>query len=147
MIGVHQGIMQIVVLVGELDRGLGEDDALLHAVAGGEVTGGDVADDDLQRDDGYLLDERVALAELFNKVGRDAGLLHLGHQAVGHLVVDDALADDGTLLCAVKGGGVVLVGNDDEVGIFGGVNLLGLAFVELFFLFHDDCSPFILYFC
>ena len=33
----------------------------------------------------------------------------------------------GTLLCAVKGGGVVLVGNDDEVGIFGGVNLLGLA--------------------
>ena len=107
----------------------------------------EVADDDLQRDDGDLLDERVALAELFNKVGRDAGLFHLGHQTVGHLVVDDALADDGTLLCAVKGGGVVLVGNDDEVGIFGGVNLLGLAFVELFFLFHDDCSPFILYFC
>ncbi len=35
-------------------------------------------------------------AQLLHKVGGDTGLLHpLGHQAVGHLVVDDALADDG----------------------------------------------------
>ena len=58
-------------------------------------------------------------------------LLHLGHQAVGHLVVDDALAHDGALLQAVQSGSVVLVVNDDQVGVVGGVDLLGLALVNL----------------
>ena len=108
---------------------------------------GNVADDDLQRNNGDLLYQGLALGELLDEMRRHALLLQQLEHMVAHDVVDDALADDGTLLCAVKGGGVVLVGYDDEVGIFGGVNLLGLAFVELFFLFHDDCSPFILYFC
>ena len=36
------------------------------------------------------------------------------------LVVDDALAGDGALLQAVEGGGVVLVGHDDQTRVLGG---------------------------
>ena len=96
------------------------------------MTGGDVADDDLQGHDGNLLHQGLPLRELLDKVGGDTGLLHFCHQAVGHLVVDDALAHDGALFQAVQGGGVVLVVHDDQVGIVGGVYFLGLAFVNLF---------------
>ena len=58
---VQQRIVQVVVLIGELDGGLVEHNAFLHAVAGGKVTGGDVADDDLQRHDGDLLHQGLPL--------------------------------------------------------------------------------------
>ena len=43
----RNGIAQRVILIGKLDGGLIEHDALLHAVALGEGTGGNVADDDV----------------------------------------------------------------------------------------------------
>ena len=130
--GVQKGVVQRVAFVGELDGGLVEDDALLHAVALGEGPGGDVADDDLQGNDGDLFHHGLPLAELPDEVGGDAGCLQLGHEAVGHLVVDDALAGDGALLGAVEGGGVVLVVHDDQSGVVGGVDLFGLALIEQF---------------
>ena len=131
MIGVQQGIVKIVVLIGELDGGLFEHDALLHAVAGGEVAGGDVADDDFQGHDRDFLHQGLPLAQLLDEVSGDTGLLHLGHQAVGHLVVDDALAHDGALLQTVQGGGVVLVVHDDQIGVIRLKDLLGLALINL----------------
>ena len=95
------------------------------------MTGGDIADDDLQGHDGDLLHQGLPLGELLDKVGGDTGLFHLIHQTVGHLVVDNALARDGALFQAVQGGGVVLVVHNDQLGIVSGVNLLGLAFVNL----------------
>jgi len=106
------------------------------------VAGGDVPDDDLQGHDGYLFHNGVPLTQLLHEVGGDAGLLHPLHQAVGHLVVDDALAHDGALLGPVEGGGVVLIGHDHQFGVVGGVDLLGLSFVQLLALFHVQHSFF-----
>ena len=132
--------MEIVVLVGKLDGGLLEHDALLHAVAGGKVTGGNIADNDLQRHDGDLLHHGVPLGKLLDKVGGDPGLFHLRHQAVGHLVVDNALAHNGAFFQAVQRGSVILVGYDHQGGILRCINLLGLSFVQLLFLFHHAFS-------
>src|SRR5699024_10972583 len=115
----------------ELDGGDLQLGALRDAVPLGEGTGGDVADDDFQRDDRNLLDNRLAVGELFNKVGRDAGLFKLLHHEVRHLVADDAFSDDGALFGAVEGGRVVLVVDDDEVRVRSRENLFGLAFIEL----------------
>ena len=86
----------------------------------------------------------LPVAELLHVVGGDAGGLQPAHEVVGHAVVDGALAGDGALLQAVEGGGVVLVGDDDHLGVVAGVDLLGLALVELLFLLvsHFSLAPF-----
>ena len=135
---VQQGVPQIVVFIGELDGGRVEDDALLHAVALGEGPGGDVADNDLQGDDGDFFDHGFPLAALLHEVGGDPGLFKPCHEAVGHLVVDNAFARDGAFFQAVEGGGVVLVVHDVQVRVVGFEDLLGLAFVELLQLLHIE---------
>ncbi|MPM63276.1 hypothetical protein SDC9_110156 [bioreactor metagenome] len=56
-------------------------------------------------------------------MGGDARLLQQAHQVVGHPVVDRALAQNGALLFTVEGGGVILIGNNAEILIAGGVDL------------------------
>ena len=136
MVSVHQRVAQIVVLVGELDGRLVEHDAFLNAEALCEGTGGNVADDDLERYDGDLLDQSLALGELLDEMRRHALLLQQLEHMVAHDVVDDALAGDRALLEAVECGRIVLVVYDDQVRVVGCEYLLGLAFVQLFFLFH-----------
>ena len=68
-------------------------------------------------------------------MGGDALLFEQLHQEVGHAVVDGAFAGDGAFFEAVIRGGVILIGDDDKVGVLGRVDLLGFSFVELF-LFH-----------
>ena len=143
MVIVHQGVAQVVVLIGQLEGGLVKDDALLHAVPLGEGAGGDVAHDDFQGDDGHLLHQGLPVVELFDQMGGDALLLQPGHEQVAHLVVDDALARDGTLFQAVEGGSVVLIGDDQLLGVVSGVDLLGLALVEQFLFFHGSSPPFL----
>ena len=111
------------------------------------MTGGHVADDDLQRHNLDLLDEGVAVIDLLHVVGGDALLLELLHQSVGQLVVDNALVADGALLLAVTGRGIVLVVHHNDFGVIGGKNLLCLAFVQLLFDFviHDKRSLFLIY--
>src|SRR5699024_1915384 len=142
VVGVYERVAQRVVLVGKLDGGRVEDDALRHAVALGKAARGDVADDDLKRDDGDLLHQGLPVRELLYIVRRHAVLLQHAHEAVGQAVVYDALAQDGAALFAVEGGGVVLVGDDAQGGVVRGVDLFGLALVELFELFHVSSSPF-----
>ena len=136
MVLVQQGVPQVVVFIGELDGGGVEDDALLHAVVLGERPGGEVADNDLQRDDGDLLHHGFPFAQLLHKMGGDPGLLQLCHKAVGHLVVDDAFACDGALFQPVEGGGVILVVHNVQIRVVGFKDLLGLALIELFQLLH-----------
>jgi len=137
VIAVHEGVVELVALIGELDGGLVKYDALLHAVAGGKAACGDVADDDLQRDDLDLLDHGIGVGELLHKVGGNALFLQKLHEVVGEPVVDGALSENGALLLAVEGGGVVLIGDDAVIGVFRGKYLLGLAFVKLLYLFHN----------
>ena len=109
-----------------------------NAVALGEGAGGDVADDDLERDDGDLLDEGLAVGELLNEVRRHALLLEQLEHVVGHDVVDDALARDLALLLAVECGRIVLVVYNVQVRVVGCKYFFCLAFVKLFFLLHDS---------
>ena len=134
MIGVEQGVAQVIILIGELNGGLVEHDALLHAVALGEGAGGDIADDDLQRYDGDLLHGSLPVGQLFHIVGGYALCLQPAHEIVGHAVIDGALAGDGTLLEAIEGGGIVLIGDDDHFGVAGGEHFLCLSLVELLLL-------------
>ena len=136
MVSVHQRIAEVVVLVRELDGRLVEHDTFLNAEALGEGTGGNVADDDLERHDGDLLDQILALGELLDEMRRHALLLQQLEHMVAHDVVNDALAGDRALLEAVECGRVVLVVYDDQIRVVGREYLLGLAFVQLFFLFH-----------
>ena len=124
-----QRIVQLVVFVGILHRGLVEGHPLREAVALAEAPGGDVADDDLQGHDLHPLHQRLPLTELLHKMGGDPRLFQAAHEAVAHAVVDDALSNDGAFLFSVEGGGVVLVGHDQFLGIVGGVDLLCLALI------------------
>ena len=133
--------MQVIILIRKLNRGLVEHNALLHAIAGGKVTGGNIADNDLQRHDGDLFHQSIPLGKLLDKMRGDSGLLHFRHQTVRHLVVDNALAHDRSLFQSVQRGGIILIGYDHQIGVLGGINLFCLALVQLLFLFH---VPFLL---
>ena len=139
---VDERIMQIIVLVAVLENGSLENLALGHTHAQAEMTGGNIADDNLQRNDLDLLHKGVAVVDFLDIMGGDALFFQLLHQSVGQLVVDDALVADGALLLAVTGGGIVLVVDHDDLGIIGGENLLCLALVQLLFDFvvHDKRS-------
>ena len=125
-----------------LEDGSLEHLALGYAHAQAEMTGGDIADDDFQRNDVYLLDESITVVDFLNVMGGDALFLQLLHQSVGQFIIDDALVADGTFLLAVACGGVVLVVDHDDFGVIGSENLLGLAFVQLLFNFviHEKRS-------
>ncbi len=138
---VEQRVPQIVVFIRKLDGRRVEDNALFHAVTLGEGTGGNIADNHLQRHNGHFFYHSVCVGKLLHIVRRHAGLLQPLHQMIGHLVVDYAFARDGSLFFAVEGGGVVLIGDDDLFRIVGGENLFGLSFVKLFSLFHCFHSP------
>ena len=139
---VDERVVQVVVLVAVLEDGGLKDLALGHAHAQAEVTGGNVADNDLQGHNLDLLHKGVAVIDLLHVMGGDALFLELLHQSVGQLVVDDALVADGALLLAVTGGGVILVVDHDDLGIVGSENLFCLAFVQLLFDFviHEKRS-------
>ena len=140
VIMVDERVMQVVVLVAVLQDGGLEHLALGHAHAQAEVTGCNVADDDLQRHDLDLLHKGVAVIDLLHVMGGDALLLELPHQSVGQLVVDNALVANGALLLTVTGSGVILIVDHDDLGIVGSENLLGLAFVQLLKLLHSNTS-------
>ena len=136
MLRVQKRIAQRIILVGELNGGLVKYDALLHAVTLGEGTGGEIADNDLQRHNGDLPHQGIPVAELPHKMGGNPGLFQPLHQAVAHLVVDDALAGDGALFQSVEGRGIVLIGHNQQIRIIRGIDLFGLAFIKLFSFFH-----------
>ena len=80
VIAVHEGIAQVVILVGELDGGLLKDDAFLHPVVLGKMAGRDVADDDLQGNNGHFFHHGLSLVELLDKVGWHAPVLQHLHE-------------------------------------------------------------------
>lgn len=96
---------------------------------------GNVADNDLKRNDADGFDRRFPVGKLFDKMGGNAFFFKHFHEIVRNAVVDNALARDCTLLFAVKCGCIVLIINDINTFDIGCVNLLCLAFVELLSLF------------
>ena len=61
MVGIDEGVAQVIVLIGELDGGLLKDDAFLHPVVLGQNgLSRDVADDDLQGNNGHFFHHGLA---------------------------------------------------------------------------------------
>ena len=136
MVAVDQRIVQFVVLVGKLNGRLRKNDSLFHAVALGKGAGGNVADDDLQRHDGDLFDQRLTVVQLPDKMRGNAVLLQKTEQEIRHPVVHHAFSDNRPFFQSVQRGCIVLVGDDHKRRIIGSINLLCLSFVELFCFFH-----------
>ena len=143
MIAVDERVVQLVVLIGELDGRLVENDALLNAVALCKGACRNIADYYLERHYRDALYYRLAVAELADKVGGNALLLEQGHKVVGHAVVYRTLALDGALLQSVECGRVVLVGDYNLVCLVGRVYALCLALIDKLSLFHRCFSFFV----
>ncbi len=124
-------IAELVVLVVVLDDRTRQHGALGDAEALGEASGGDVADDHLDRDDLDLADELLAHVEAAHEMRRHADLVELGHEIFADAVVEHALAGDRALLLVVEGGGVVLEILHDGARLRPLEENLGLAFVNL----------------
>ena len=73
-------------------------------------------------------------------MGGDALPLQPGHQQVAHPVVDDPFAHDSPLFLPVEGRGVVFIGDDEQIGVLGGIYLLCLALVQQLVFFHSSPS-------
>ena len=92
--------------------------------------GGDVAHDDLERDDLDLADQLLAHVEAADEMRRDADLVEMLEDVLGDAVVEHALAVDDLVLLGVEGGGVVLEVLDQRAGLGTLVEDLRLAFID-----------------
>ena len=139
---VDHGIAQGVVFIAVFQNGALELGAFFKAQAFCQAAGGNVADDNFQRDDGDPFYQGFPVGKLLHIMGGDAFFLQHPHQMVGDPVVDDAFAPDSALFGAVAGSGVVLIVYQVNVRIVGAKNLFGLSFIKLFHFFHNPDPPF-----
>ena len=107
------------------------------------MSGGGVAQHDLKRVHGDLLNQLGGVANASHKMAVDAALLQQIEDQRGDEVVQPALAGEVFLLFAVTCGSGVLVFDPEYFRIFSCVQLLGFALVELFQLLHY--SPFLVF--
>lgn len=148
VVAVDERIAEVVVLVAELEGRSLEGSAFLNAELLGKAACCDVSYDNFQRNDLNLLNNGLAVVDLLDKVGRDTLLLEKAEHVVCHLVINNALAVDLTLLQTVESGSVVLVGHHYVIRVLlDSENLLSLAFVKLCCLCvaHGDISFDLLY--
>jgi len=135
---VDHRVAQVIVFVAVFKHGALEARAFRKAQALCKRAGGHVAHNHLNGHDFHMLDKRLPLGKFLYEMRRNAVLLQKLHHAVGHAVVDCALAGDGAFFQAVERGCVVLVVHDEKVLIVRFEHLFGFAFINLFELFH--CS-------
>ena len=129
MVVVQQRVVQVVVFIGELHDRLVKNQAFLDTVATGKKAGGEVADDDLQRDDPHLFNGGFPVVELLNIVCGDPMLRQFFHKIIGHSIVDSTFALDDPFLQTVEGG--------HNIRVIRGIDPFGFPLVELFALLHD----------
>ena len=133
---VNHRVAEFVALIAELEHGAAKRGAFGHAEAFCKAACGFVAHNNLKRNNLYLFDERFPVAELLFKMSGNSFAFKQFEQIIGHFIVDDAFAGDGSLFQAVKGRCVVLVIYNAEVFVVGCKHFFCLAFVKLFFLFQ-----------
>ena len=142
LVGDHR-IAERIVLVIIFDDRARQLGAFLDPEPLRQRAGGDVADDDLDRDDLDLADQLLAHVEAADEVGRDADRLERGEDMLGDAVVEHALAVDRAALLRVEGGRVVLEILDQRAGLGTLVEDLGLAFVDLAATGHKGQATFV----
>src|SRR6185437_2152652 len=127
----HQRVAEAVVLIIVLDDGAGQAGAFGNAEPLGETAGGDVAEDDLQRNDLHFADQLLAHVQPADEMRRDADLGQAHHQVFADAVVEDPFAGDDALLLRIECGRIVLKILDQGAGFRSLEQDLGFAFVEL----------------
>ena len=132
---VDHRVAEFVGFIIYLQYGFARHAALGQSRALGQRTRDDIAHDDLERNDLYVLYERAAIGKLLYVMSLDPLLFEHLHEVIAHSVIDNALAYDSALFKPVKRGRVVFVVYDEKVGIARGVHLFRLALVQLFLLF------------
>ena len=141
IVAVDEGIAEVIVLVAELESRLLERSALSNTELLGETACCNVSNDNFEGNDLDLLNDGLSVADLLNEVSGNAFLFKKLEHKVGHLVVDNALTSYSAFLFAVESGSIVLVVNDNVVGVVCSKNLLCLALVKLLALdnvFHSN---------
>ncbi len=118
-------VVEIVGLVVELDDRARQLRAFLEAEARRQRAGGDVAHDDLERDDLHLADELLAHVEAPHEVRRHADLAEALEDVLGDAVVEHALAFDERMLLRIEGGRIVFEVLDESAGLRSLVQNLG----------------------
>ena len=136
MILIDQGIAEIIVFVGEFNGGSLQGSSLGDTVMLCKGAGGNVPDNDFERNDLHLFHDRFTIVDLFDIMGRNAFLLQQAHKGIGHLVIDDALAGDGAFFQTVESSGIIFVGYDQKIGVFSRVDFFGFSFVQHFTFVH-----------
>ena len=136
MVVVDQRVAQLLALVAEVIDRVRRLHALFDTQPLGHRAGNDVAYDHLQRNDRHPTAQLIAVIEFLEEVGLHAGPLQLAEDDRRDGVVDHPLVLDRRLLDVVEGRRGILVADDDPLGIVRAEDLLRLALVEHFELFH-----------
>ena len=99
--------MQRVILVVKLDDRARQDRAFLDAELRRNGAGGNIAHDDLERNDLYFLDQLLAHVQTLNKMGRDAHFVEIDENVLGYAVVQHAFAVNDFVLFRIESGRIV----------------------------------------
>ncbi len=137
MVVVDERIAQFVLLVADVDDGVRRLRSLRNIEPLGHRTRNDVTHDHLQREDGHAPAELVAVVELFDEMRGDSVLDQILEDNGRYLVVEQALRLDRRFLDVVVCRSIVLVVDDDHIGVVRQEYLFCLALVEHFALFHS----------
>src|SRR5580704_11636417 len=126
----HQGIVELIVLVIELDDRARQLRAFLDTEPLRQGASGDIAHADFQRNDLDLADQLLAHVEPADEMGRHADVVQMLEDVFGDAVVEDALALDHLVLLRIEGGRVVLEVLDQGSGLGSLIEDFRLAFVD-----------------
>ncbi len=138
---IDHRVTQLVTLIAEFQHRALQGRAFFHTEALCKAAGSLIADNNLQRDDLHFFNQCLAVAQLFDKMGRNTLFLQELEQVIGHFVVDNTLAGDCPLLQSIECCGVVLIIDNTEIAVIRGKNFFCLAFIKLFFLLHCFFPP------
>ena len=147
MVVVDERVAELVLLVADVDDGVRRLRSLRDVEPLGHRTRDDVAHDNLQGEYRDAAAELVAVVELFDEMGRYTVLNQIFEYDSGYLVVKQPLRLYRRLLDVVVCRGVVLVMDNDKVGVVRQEHLFCLALVEHFALFHSCWELFIRFLC
>src|SRR5215207_5969723 len=126
----NHGIAQLIILVIELDDRAGQGRAFGQPQPLGERARGNIAHDDLERNDLHGADQLLAHVQALQEMGRHANVVELGKDQLGNAIVENPFAVDDFLFLIVEGRRIILVMDDQGAGLGTFVKDLGLALVD-----------------
>ena len=129
-------ISKHVIVVTEVDDGIGLFETVLDAQAGGKRAAYTVADNDLEGNDLDLAAKLFIVADGLDVVGLDPVPVEIAQQESGDLVVQCTFPEETRTLDAVVGKGHILVSEDDLIGIVGREDLFLVAVENQFVFLH-----------